>query len=452
MTSSAVVGDIVAKLENPTVKWVAVGAGACGAGYLLMKVSWFRKNPLHSFGGKTGAMAKDLVNGGISSYNSFFDQADGKGVGSRILSTPEFVDKFYSLITDFYEYGWGESFHFAAREIGESFEASIIRQETGTLASARLLARIGSIISHRRTDWRAATVQGLRFLESAFAFFCEGLIFSTHRRRKSFPFPSLVSFPTDADPPLPLKNTAIAETIGLKPGMKAIDIGCGVGGPMRNIVKATGGHVTGITINEYQVARCLKLNAEAGVSHLTDIKQGNFMDLANVFPANHFDGAYAIEAACHASNTQALYEKVFTVLKPGALFSSYEWLRTNKYDKNNKRHVDVVDGIAEGNALPEVRTIEECIAAAKGAGFEVQYTFDRATTGGKPWQAAMKSARRAAYITHVLTGVLEFIRFAPKGTQAVHTMLLKAAVNLEAGGDLGIFSPMYLIVMKKPVA
>jgi len=251
---------------------------------------------------------------------------------------------------------------------------------------------------------------------------------------------------------MPFGNAAIAETIGLKPGMRALDIGCGVGGPMRNIVKATGAHVTGITINEYQVGRCLKLNKEAGVSDLTDIKQGDFMDLDKVFPAESFDGAYAIEAACHASNTAALYKKVFTVLKPGALFSSYEWLRTNKYDKNNKRHVDVVDGIAEGNALPEVRTIEDCIAAAKEAGFEVQYTFDRATTGGKPWQAAMKSARRAAYITHILTGVLEFIRFAPKGTQAVHTMLLKAAVNLEAGGDLGIFSPMYLIVMKKPVA
>ena len=247
-------------------------------------------------------------------------------------------------------------------------------------------------------------------------------------------------------------HAAIAETIGLKPGMRVLDIGCGVGGPMRNIVKATGGHVTGITINEYQVGRCLQLNKEAGVSDLTDIKQGDFMDLAKVFPAESFDGAYAIEAACHASNTAALYKKVFAVLKPGALFSSYEWLRTNKYDKNNKRHVDVVDGIAEGNALPEVRTIEDCIAAAKEAGFEVQYTFDRATTGGKPWQAAMKSARRAAYITHILTGVLEFIRFAPKGTQAVHTMLLKAAVNLEAGGDLGIFSPMYLIVMKKPSA
>ena len=234
--------------------------------------------------------------------------------------------------------------------------------------------------------------------------------------------------------------------------MKALDIGCGVGGPMRNIVKATGGHVTGITINEYQVGRCKKLNKEAGLADLTEIVQGNFMDLSKVFKANTFDGAYAIEAACHASNTAALYKEVFQVLKPGALFSSYEWLRTSKYDKNNKIHVDVVDGIAEGNALPVVRTIEECIAAAKEAGFEVQYTFDRATTGGVPWQAAMKSARRAAYLTHILTGVLEFIRFAPKGTQAVHTMLLKAAVNLEKGGDLGIFSPMYLIVMRKPTA
>ena len=248
-----------------------------------------------------------------------------------------------------------------------------------------------------------------------------------------------------------LLRAAIAETIGLKPGMRVLDIGCGVGGPMRNITKATGGFVAGITINEYQVARCNKLNQDAGVAHLTEVKEGNFMDLDKVYPKNSFDGAYAIEAACHASNTTALYEQVFTVLKPGALFSSYEWLRTDKYDKTNKMHVDAVDGIAEGNALPEVRTIQDCIAAAKEAGFEVQYTFDRATTGGVPWQAAMKSARRAAYLTHILTGILEFIRFAPKGTNDVHKMLLSAAVNLEKGGDHGIFSPMYLIVMKKPL-
>lgn len=44
----------------------------------------------------------------------------------------------------------------------------------------------------------------------------------------------------------------IGKAVGLKPGMKAIDLGCGVGGPMRCIAKSSGAHVTGITINEYQ--------------------------------------------------------------------------------------------------------------------------------------------------------------------------------------------------------
>ena len=37
--------------------------------------------------------------------------------------------KFYNLITDIYEYAWGESFHFAPRHKNESFEASIARHE-----------------------------------------------------------------------------------------------------------------------------------------------------------------------------------------------------------------------------------------------------------------------------------------------------------------------------------
>lgn len=119
-------------LEDKKVQMVVGGVTITGGLYVAVKLSWFRKNPLHSFSGKTGAMAKSMVDRGITSYNEFFDQEDGKGVGSRILSTPDFVNKFYSLITDFYEYGWGESFHFAAREKGESFEASIIRQEVGT--------------------------------------------------------------------------------------------------------------------------------------------------------------------------------------------------------------------------------------------------------------------------------------------------------------------------------
>ena len=36
---------------------------------------------------------------------------------------------YYDLVTDFYEYGWGRSFHFAPRAPGESFKASLVRHE-----------------------------------------------------------------------------------------------------------------------------------------------------------------------------------------------------------------------------------------------------------------------------------------------------------------------------------
>ena len=36
---------------------------------------------------------------------------------------------FYNLVTDFYEYGWGQSFHFAPRRKNESFRESIRRAE-----------------------------------------------------------------------------------------------------------------------------------------------------------------------------------------------------------------------------------------------------------------------------------------------------------------------------------
>lgn len=79
------------------------------------------------------------------------------------------VNSFYTLVTDFYEYGWGDSFHFANRFIGESHKESL-------------------------------------------------------RRAEYF----------------------LASKLNLGEDSKALDIGCGIGGPMRAIARFSGAEITGI--------------------------------------------------------------------------------------------------------------------------------------------------------------------------------------------------------------
>lgn len=63
----------------------------------------------------------------------------------------------------------------------------------------------------------------------------------------------------------------------MKPGMKILDVGCGVGGPARSVASFTGSHVTGITINKAQVARAKLYSEEDGLSHCVDFIEGDWM-------------------------------------------------------------------------------------------------------------------------------------------------------------------------------
>ena len=61
----------------------------------------------------------------------------------------------------------------------------------------------------------------------------------------------------------------LAAILHLEPGKKCLDVGCGVGGPMRTIASTSGAEVTGITINAYQVQRAHHHNSRVRQSILT---------------------------------------------------------------------------------------------------------------------------------------------------------------------------------------
>merc|ERR1711998_110881 len=64
----------------------------------------------------------------IDSYNKLQDDSKTNTEG-REQSYAELVNSYYDLATEFYEWGWGTSFHFATKFSFENFRQSILRHE-----------------------------------------------------------------------------------------------------------------------------------------------------------------------------------------------------------------------------------------------------------------------------------------------------------------------------------
>jgi sterol 24-C-methyltransferase len=93
--------------------------------------------------------------------------------------------------------------------------------------------------------------------------------------------------------------------LGLAPGMKVLDVGCGVGGPMRTIARFTGASITGVNINNYQISRGKKQNEQARLSHLCDFMKADFMKIP--VADKTYDAIYSIEAIpMHLTSSRCL--------------------------------------------------------------------------------------------------------------------------------------------------
>ena len=69
------------------------------------------------------------VSSSVREYERQRGMHRGGGSGEEESAYRTVSNLYYDLVTDFFEYGWGRSFHFAPRVPGESFKASIARHE-----------------------------------------------------------------------------------------------------------------------------------------------------------------------------------------------------------------------------------------------------------------------------------------------------------------------------------
>ncbi|CZR63704.1 sterol 24-C-methyltransferase (Delta(24)-sterol C-methyltransferase) [Phialocephala subalpina] len=356
------------------------------------------KDSSEARGGFSAMLKKDKV-AQKAAVDEYFKHWDNKAAKDE---TPEIREArkeeyatltrhYYNLGTDLYEYGWGQSFHFCRFSYGEPFYQAIARHEH-----------------------------------------------------------------------------YLAAKIGIKDGDKVLDVGCGVGGPAREIAKFTGAHITGLNNNDYQIERATRYAAKEGLSKQLAFVKGDFMQME--FPENSFDAVYAIEATVHAPSLEGVYSQIFRVLKPGGVFGVYEWLMTDNYDNDNPHHREIRLGIEVGDGIANMVKISEGIAAIKAAGFELELHEDLAkrpdltpwywplagdfSKMGSIWDfpTIFRMTKLGRGMAHKFVGLLEMVGLAPGGTQKTADSMAVAADCLVAGAKEDLFTPMYLMIARKPKA
>ena len=111
--------------------------------------------------------------------------------------------------------------------------------------------------------------------------------------------------------------------MNLKPGMRVLDVGCGVGAPAREIAQFSDATIVGLNNNDFQIHRARKYTKQAGLEGQVTFVKGDFMKLAEQFGENSFDAVYAIEATVHAPTWEGVYGEIMKVLKPGGIVSDH---------------------------------------------------------------------------------------------------------------------------------
>lgn len=110
----------------------------------------------------------------------------------------------------------------------------------------------------------------------------------------------------------------LAELAGSNPGMKVLDVGCGLGGSSRYLAAEHSCDVTGIDLTPEYCHAATALSKCVGLEALTHFRCGSALEMP--FEDGLFDLAWTQHVQMNIADKRGLYAEIFRVLRPGGKF------------------------------------------------------------------------------------------------------------------------------------
>jgi len=171
----------------------------------------------------------------------------------------------------------------------------------------------------------------------------------------------------------------LAECLQLSRGQRVCDIGCGYGETARFLAARYALDVTGVTVSAAQVRWGAGRSAAPGQVSIA------LQDwLANDFPAESFDRAYAVESSEHMPDKQRFFREAYRTLKPNGVFVVCAWLARDHPRTWEIRHL--LEPICREGRLPGLGDESDYRALAERAGFEVVEVKDISAQVSRTWR------------------------------------------------------------------
>ncbi len=164
------------------------------------------------------------------------------------------------------------------------------------------------------------------------------------------------------------KLELVCRKLGLRPGMRLLDVGCGWGSMAIHAAREHGAEVVGITLSREQAAYARKRIADEGLTDQIEIRVQDYRDVRD----GPYDAISSIGMAEHVGSEKYLEyaRELYALLKPGGRLLNHQIARRPQADESAYSIDEFIDAYVFPDG--ELSPVGSTVAQLETAGFEVR--------------------------------------------------------------------------------